>query len=155
MMGMFSRIVNFFSSVPKLGENIFDKDKGLLTQVGSWVGGQQFTDQERAEHNSAMVKSVQAFAVATLNENTDRSKARREIARAWFKLQIWLIKMSALAIPIDMLIERLGNGSKSGLFASINILTLSPLIWGITGAVSVFFFGAHIMRGSKWAKESK
>ena len=153
-MGMLSGIVNFFSSVPKLGENIFDKDKGLLTQVGSWVGGQQFTDQEQSEHNLVMVKSVQAFAVATLNENTGRSKARREIAVAWFKLQIWLVKLGVLAIPIDYAIKRL-DGSEAGLSASINAIAFNPYIWGITGAVSVFFFGAHIMRGSKWAKEDK
>ena len=149
MMGMFS----WLASAPKVVDNIFDKDKGLLTQVGSWIGGQQFTPEEQAEHSAEMAKGVRAFAVATMEENTDRSKARREIAGAWFKLQIWLIKLSAMAIPVDLLIKRFDNGSDAGLMAAINAITFNPMVFGITGSVSVFFFGAHIMRGSKWAKE--
>lgn len=33
-------------------DNIVDKDNGLLSQFGGWVGKMQFTEQERAEHDT-------------------------------------------------------------------------------------------------------
>jgi len=136
---------------PKLVDNIFDKDKGLLTQVGQWVGHQQFTPEEQAIHDAAMGESIRGFAVATMGENTDRSKARRTIAVEWFKLQVWLIKLNVFCVFLDYLISKL-NGGEAGLTASIGAVAFSPYLWGITGAVSVFFFGSHALRGSKWGK---
>ena len=31
---------------PKVAEDIFDKDDGLLAKAGSWIGNQQFTEEE-------------------------------------------------------------------------------------------------------------
>ena len=138
----------------KMIDNVFDMEKGLLTQVGSWIGGQQLTDQERLEFNASMAKGVQGFAIATMGENTDRSSARRDIAKEWIKLQIWLIKLSVLCVFIDYLIKRL-DGTEAGLADSISTYAFSPYLWGVTGAVSVFFFGSHALRSSKWAKEDK
>ena len=47
-------------------DNIVDKDKGLLTQVGSWVGNMHYTEEERAEANAATrdwgLKQLEALA---------------------------------------------------------------------------------------------
>jgi hypothetical protein len=144
-------ILSWFTSGGKVVNDVFDKDNGLLTQVGGWVGNQQFTDQEQALHDKAMGDAVRGFAVATLSENTDRSKARRAIAVEWFKLQIWLIKLNVLCVLIDYLIVELRAG-ESSLANSIAVIAFSPMLWGITGAVSVFFFGTHMLRSSKVAK---
>ena len=144
-------ILKWLTGAPKVVDNIFDKEKGLLTQVGQWVGHQQLTDEERIIFNDNMTKAVQGFAVATLNENTDRSKARRTIAEEWFRLQVWLIKLTVLMVFIDYLIFKL-DGSEASLTGSIAEITFSPMLWGITGAVSVFFFGTHLLRSSKLAK---
>jgi len=146
-MGIFS----FLTSGSKVVDNVFDKDKGLLTQVGSWIGHQQFTDEEKAIHNKAMGDAIRGFAVATLSENTDRSKARRTIAIEWIKMQVWLIKLNVLCVLIDYLIVEL-RGGESSLANSIATIAFSPMLWGITGAASVFFFGTHMMRSSKFAK---
>lgn len=48
---------NFFGRLfgsEKAVDNILDKDSGLLARFGGWVGGFQFTEQERAEHNRDM-----------------------------------------------------------------------------------------------------
>lgn len=135
----------------KMIDNVFDMEKGLLAQVGGWVGNQQFTDQERAIHDKAMGDAIRGFAVATLSENTDRSKARRTIAIEWIKMQVWLIKLNVLCVLIDYLIVEL-RGGESSLANSIATIAFSPMLWGITGAVSVFFFGTHMMRSSKLAK---
>lgn len=144
-------IFSFLTSAPKLVDNVFDKEKGLLTQVGQWVGNQSLSSEELIIHNDNMTKAVQGFAVATLGENTERSKARRTVAIEWIKMQVWLIKLTVLTVFIDYLIEEL-TGFESTLTASITAIAFSPMLWGITGAVSVFFFGTHMMRSSKLAK---
>lgn len=146
-------LFSWLTSAPKVVDNVFDMDKGLLTQVGRWVGGQQFTEQEKAEFGQTMAKGVQSFAVATMGENTERSKARREIAVEWIRLQIWLIKLTVFCIFLDYLIVKLGQDDPE-LMESVVTVAFSPYLWGITGAVSVFFFGTHSLRSSKWgAKE--
>lgn len=142
---------DFIFGAPKLVDNVFDKDKGLLAQVGQWVGHQQFTDEEQAIHSAAMGESIRGFAVATMGENTDRSKARRTIAVEWIRLQVWLVKLTVLCVFIDYLINKLGQGD-AGLTGSITAIAFSPYMWGITGAVSVFFFGSHALRSSKFSK---
>jgi len=83
-------IFSFLKSAPKVMDNVFDKEKGLLTQVGQWVGHQQFTEEERAIHVKGMNAAVQGFAIATMGENTERSKARRELALMWFRMHVFL-----------------------------------------------------------------
>ena len=144
-------ILDWITGAPKVVDNVFDKDKGLLTQVGQWIGHQQLTDEEKLIFSADMSKAVQGFAVATLGENTDRSKARRTIAVEWFKMQVWLIKLTVFMVFVDYLILEL-NGADPKLSNSVSEIAFSPMLWGITGAVSVFFFGSHMLRSSKLAK---
>jgi len=85
-------IFSWFTAAPKVADNIFDKEKGLLTQVGQWVGHQQFTPEEQAKMDDGMVKAVQGFAVATMGESTERSKTRRELALMWFRMHVFFIR---------------------------------------------------------------
>jgi hypothetical protein len=151
-MGWFSAVTNFITGTPKLVDNVFDKDKGLLVQVGQWVGHQNFTEEEKAKMDAGMSTSVQAFAVATLGENTDRSKARRQMATRWFDLQIMLIKLQVVFFAIDKLAASLGQPAlnMSGDFANI---AFNQLVWGITGGIGLFFWGSHTLRSSKFAKD--
>ena len=41
-------IFNLFKST-KVVDDVFDKDKGLVTQVGNWIGGMNYTEEEKAE----------------------------------------------------------------------------------------------------------
>ena len=66
----------------KAVENIVDKDNGLLSQVGGWVGGFNYTEEEKAEADAQtrewgfrqldalapfkVVQRILAFAVATM-----------------------------------------------------------------------------------------
>jgi tRNA A37 threonylcarbamoyltransferase TsaD len=122
-------------SAPKIADNIFDKDKGLLTQVGGWIGNSKFTEEEQAEMNRDIAKSVQSFAVATLEENTDRSKARRQIAQDVIRFYLWLIFLCGMTYPIDP--------KWSALWLSLASL---PALGGLVVGVGAFFFGAHIHR---------
>tara|TARA_R110000851_G_scaffold56769_3_gene132631 strand:- start:2624 stop:3040 length:417 start_codon:yes stop_codon:yes gene_type:complete len=122
-------------SAPKIADNIFDKDKGLLTQFGGWVGNSKFTEEEQAELNRDMAKGVQDFAVATLEESTDRSKARRQIAQDVIRFYLWLIFLCGMTYPIDT--------KWSELWLSLAAL---PALGGLVVGVGAFFFGAHMHR---------
>jgi tRNA A37 threonylcarbamoyltransferase TsaD len=122
-------------SAPKIAENIFHKDKGLLTQVGGWIGNSKFTEEEQAEMNRDIAKGVQDFAVATLEENTDRSKARRQIAQDVIRFYLLLVFMCGMTYPF--------NSDWSTVWLSLASL---PALGGLVVGVGAFFFGAHIHR---------
>lgn len=47
-MGWFARLVGTDKAV----DNILDKDNGLLAKAGSWFGGLNYTEEEKAEANA-------------------------------------------------------------------------------------------------------
>ena len=123
---------NPFTWSEKTTDNILDKDNGLVAQAGAWIGNQDFTEEERAEHNAAIARGVTSFAVSTLNENTERSRARREIAKMWIKTQLALVLMCCIVAPFnDVLYSRYMD------------IALSDLMtYGTTG-IFIFFFGSY------------
>ena len=126
-------LLSLFSRVkPKTVDDIFDKDKGLLTQFGSWVGNSKFTAEESAELNFETVKSVQSFVKETLDESTDRSKSRRDIAVFFIQFYALLIFMAGMTYPI--------NPEWSSVWFK---LATSGGVAGLVIAISVFFFGSH------------
>lgn len=64
-MGMFSAVGRLFGT-DKAIENILDKDNGLITQVGTWFGNKDYTDQERAiadaQHREWGLRQLDALA---------------------------------------------------------------------------------------------
>jgi len=132
-MSIFTKVAQIFTGAPsKTVNDIFDKDNGLLAQVGGWVGNSNFTPEEAAEHNAALGVAVRQYAVDTLAENTDRSKARREIAVFFIKFYALMLFMAGMTYPIDP------GWSKVWI-----LLTTSLAVGGLVGAISVFFFGSH------------
>jgi len=144
-------ILDWFTSAPKVVDNVFDKDKGLLTQVGQFIGHQQYTDQEKQEDQKQLTQSVQAYAVATLNENTDRSITRRQLAVKWFEMQVWLIKLQVLFFAIDKLAILLKQPPLS-LSTGFSEIAFNQGIWAVTSGIGLFFWGSHALRSSKLAK---
>jgi hypothetical protein len=120
--------------IAKTADDLFDKDKGLLTQVGSWVGNMKFTNEEQAELNVKIADKAAEFVASTLNENTERSKTRRSIALLWIKAQLALVLMTAICIPWD-------KGMATDYF---NLATSSLMLMG-TGSIIVFFFGGYYL----------
>ena len=118
----------------KAVDNVLDKDDGLLANVGSWIGGQQYTDEEIAEANAELRKGVVAYAIASMGENSERSKARREIAKQWIKVQLWLVLMCAIAAPFNMELAEF----------YYKLSTASVMLAG-TAAIITFFFGSYML----------
>lgn len=118
----------------KAADNILDKDKGLLVRVGDWIDGQQHTEQEKAEDNKELRKGVIAYAIASMGENSERSKARREIAKLWIKSQLSLVLMCAICAPFNMKLAEF----------YFKLATASVMLAG-TGAIITFFFGSYML----------
>ena len=130
--------------IEKAADNLLDKDKGLLTQVGNWIGGMNLTEEEVLETNATTVKQVQEFVKATLSESTDRSRSRRSIATMWFKLQAGLLGLTAIAIPLDDKIAQ----------AYFDLAT-STIMVSISTAITIFFFGSYGVARHNETKEKK
>jgi F0F1-type ATP synthase membrane subunit a len=123
---------NPFSWSDKAVDNVLDKDKGLLAQVGSWVGNMNLTKEEVIEFNAKTVSSVQSFVKATLSESTERSKTRRAIAVLWIKTQLAIVLMCCIAAPFDLELAKFYFD-----------LATSTLMITVTTAICIFFFGSH------------
>lgn len=145
-------MLDFFTTAPKIANDVFDKDNGHLAKLGGWIGSQRFTEQEKAEMHAAVTKGIQEYSIATLAENTERSTTRRVIAVNWFKMQTQLIMLTVLAIFIDHLAIELTDQTKYMLAGKLSEVTFSPMLWGVTSGIGVFFWGSHALRSSKWAK---
>ena len=124
--------MSIFQSAPKAVDNVLDKDNGLLTQFGGWVGNMNLTDEEVMKSNAATVLAAQEFVKATLSESTERSKTRRSIAVMWIKCHLAIILMCCIAAPWDAEVA-----------AYYLSLATSVMMGSITGAISIFFFGSH------------
>lgn len=147
--------MNWFKKIigtEKVINNVFDKDKGLLTQVGQWVGHQQFTEEERAKFDASMGEAVQKFSIATMNENTERSKTRRDLANKWFDMHLMFIRLTALCIFLDWLIVKFTDAAEYELTSRIMAITFDPWLWAVTSGIGAFFWGTHALRSSKHAK---
>ena len=124
--------LDIFSIAPKAVDNVLDKDSGLLTQFGGWIGNMDLTDEEVMKANVKTVADVQDFVKATLSESTERSKSRRSIADMWIKAHLSIILLCCIARPWD---AEIANYYLS--------LATSGTMSGITGAISIFHFGSQ------------
>ena len=125
-------VLSFLFTSAKAQDDILDKDSGLIAKLGGWVGNMNLTKEEVLEFNAKTVISVQAFAAATLNESTDRSKTRRSIAVLWIKAQLSMVLMACISAPWDL-----------ELAAFYGELATSSLMITGTTAIIIFFFGSH------------
>lgn len=127
-------LFSIFSSAPKAVDGVFDKDNGLLTQFGEFVGNAKFTEEEKAELTAKQAEDVRKFVVDTLSERTDRSKSRRNIAELVIKFFVLMLFLSGLVFPF--------NPEWSAIWLS---LAINVPVGGLVSAVSVFFFGSHLI----------
>ena len=147
---------DWFKSAPKAVDNILDKDKGLLTQVGNWIGGMNYTEEERAEMQQAVNGGVVEFIKTTLTENTQRSKTRRTVAIMWIAVELLLVLLTCVTAFIEWV-------KFSGDTFTIDHLVLSQFYWSVVmsdvmfwGTMSVigFFFGPYMI-GSHFNRQAK
>lgn len=129
-MGWFS---NLFSS-SKTVDDVFDKDSGLLSQAGAWIGNMQFTDEEQSEAKAELNKGVATFVASSLSENTVRSKTRRTIAKLWICVELFLVLLTCAIAPFNTELAKF----------YWSIATSELMFWG-TMAIISFFFGSYML----------
>lgn len=139
-MGLWAKVAGTIFGGSKTTDDIFDKDSGLLAKAGGWIGNQQFTEQEQAISNAATQKAWGDFVVATMSENTDRSKSRRDIAIFWIHCQLLFLFMAIMVYPF--------HEEWSAFIFSIALSNL--MLTGSLGVLGFFFgpymFGAHVKK---------
>jgi len=129
--------MNWFTSIfssSKTVDNVLDKDNGLLSQVGGWIGNMNFTPEEKAKMNARLADGVSDFVKMTLGENTERSKARRSVAKMWIRAQLLMIFIVVITAPFDMEMAKF--------YLSI---AFGTVMVGGTFSIIGFFFGAHML----------
>ena len=126
--------LKFWTWGDKVIDNVLDKEDGLLVRVGGWIDGQQHTAQEKAEDQKELRKGVIAYAIASMGENSERSKARREIAQLWIKTQLAIVLMCSICAPWNMPLAEF----------YFKLATSALMIAG-TGAIITFFFGSYLL----------
>lgn len=140
--GIVTGVKAIFGSSESGSSNVMKVASG----IGGWIDGQQFTDQEKAEMNTkVVVPAFQKFMDSTVNENTERSRTRRDIAiwviRNWFIL-IWVM---VFAYGFELIIKATNHEFSAFIWQVFTHETLTYLVLG----VGAFFFGAHIIRQVK------
>ena len=125
---------NFLSSSDKVVDNLLDKDKGLLTQVGGWIGGMNYSEEEKAEANTATALATAEFVKATLSESTIRSKTRRSIAMMWLFVELFLVLLTCGTAFFNIELAKF--------FWSV---AMSDLMFWTTMAIISFFFGSYMI----------
>ena len=124
---------------PKLVEDVFDSEKGLLVKAGGFINNLHYSEQEKAVSNSKLADSVLDHVKATAGESTEKSKARRELAVKWIDLQINLIGVTVICVPLAVLFPTQGEK----MFNLIFSITTSKLLLGGTITVMAYFFGTY------------
>lgn len=124
--------LNWFKSAPKIVDDVLDKDNGLISQVGGWIGRMDLTPEEVMIQNAKTVSSVQEFVKDTLDESTERSKSRRAIVEKWIKVQLSLVLMVCICAPFDMVLAKF----------YFDLATSWLMVMGTTSII-IFHFGSH------------
>lgn len=132
-MGLWTGIKSLFGS-SKAVDDVLDKDNGLLTQAGEWIGNFNYTDEEKAESRAKMNEGVVEYVRMTLTENTVRSRTRRYIAISWIKIELFLVLLTCSVAPWDIELAKF----------YWSVATSELMFWG-TMSVIGFFFGPYMI----------
>jgi len=142
-MNWLSTIKNFVVGAPQITTDIFDKDGGLLAKAGGFLNDLHYSDVERAKDVFKIGEAITDFVKTTLNENTERSKTRRQLAVLWIKVQLSLVLMTAICIPFKLELAA----------KFFELVTCNVMLWG-TGSIITFFFGGYVW-GTYMKKKNK
>ncbi|WP_339064703.1 hypothetical protein [Teredinibacter turnerae] len=133
-MGILKSVVGIFKG-SQLSRDVFNTKDGHLKSFGEYIGNMKFTAEEMAEMDAEMAAGVRKFAIDTLSENTDRSKARRELAIFILQSFVLFLFLAGLVYPF--------NAEWSAFWLAIATKTRLD---ELAGGVGLFFWGVHVVR---------
>ena len=137
-MSWFSKTVAFLAGNSETTRDIFDRKNGHLCTFGEWIGNLKFTAEEMAELDAETAAGIRKFAIDTLNENTDRSKTRRDLAIFILHFYALLLFISGIVYPFNAEWSRFW----------FQLATGTDVGWLVLG-VGAFFWGSHTLRTIK------
>ena len=137
-MSWFSKTIGFLSGSGGKGS---DNVMKVATGIGNWIDNNKYTDQEKATTTLKILGHFDTFMANTVNENSEKSKTRRDVAILVIRVELGFLVASGLLFKID-------PKWSEYLF---KIATDSPLGLLALG-VGAFFFGTHLIRATKGAK---
>jgi len=115
-----------------------DRVMEVARGVGTWIDEQNFTDEERAKFMLETANVYSKFLASTADENTERSRTRRDIALWIIRVEVFFLIFSLATYPWFQ------NWSEY----AFKIATHDPMSYLVLG-IGAFFFGAHIVRTVK------
>ena len=131
-MGWFSSLF----AVDKAADNILDKEKGLLTQLGGWVGGFSHTPEEKAEDAQVTRQWATDFLTAMAP-----FKIMQRIM-VTIIMAVWAIFAIAMLVAICFEATTIIN--------NIMLFIQTPYMWvPVSGAVGLYLMGGVIPSRSK------
>lgn len=134
-MGIFSALF----ATEKAVDNIVDKDNGLLVQVGGWVGGFNYTDEEKAEADA----QTREWGFRQLDALAPFKVVQRILAFAASGLWVFVALNVVVAIWLDATI---GTNVKADMMA----FAMSDYIfWPVCVVFALYFAGGVIPRKEK------
>ena len=136
--------------MPLFGKNKTTVVNGVVTlvkDIRGMVDDSKFTNQEKSRFELSLADSVVDFAKATLSENTDRSKTRRQIAI----VSVYFFYFLIIALLILWKLDPLWYKAAKELIIEFKLPTAFIMIMA-------FFFGGYYVNkflGGKTPKEDK
>ncbi len=133
-MGILSRVSKVFGGSEDGGDKVMEVAKG----VGGWIDDLNYTDAEKAVNAGKIAEIYADYLKSTVDENSQRSKTRRDIA-------IWIIRCEMIMLFLSIILFKLDPGYSAYIF---KVATHDPLNYLVLG-VGAFFFGSHLVRAAK------
>ncbi len=139
-MGLFTGIKALFSA-PKTIDKAVDVGAKVADGIMSGLDKLWFTKEEKADARQKGTETLLKFWEVVANENTEQSKARRELAKMVFKTYLSLILMAVAVYGFDKEYAKF-------IFEVAGILTV------IVGGIAAIYFGPQQI-SKIWSKDKK
>lgn len=139
-MAFWSTITGIFSS-KKNTETVVDTAAGVVDGIKRGIDALVLTDEERIKYTQKGAEQFLQFMDFVAKENTEQSKARRELAKMTFKVYfaLLLIGVTVYGFNTEM--------------AKFIFEVAGEITWLVT-AVAALYFGPHQL-SKVWTKDPK
>jgi len=139
-----------FKMIFGVGDKGSDNVMKVASGIGNFIDEQEFTEQEDVMNTAqVIIPSMQKFMETTVAENTERSKTRRDLALWVIRNWIIMLWVSIVAYGFELHIGATLHEFSKFVFQLATLETMIYLVLGVGG----FFFGAHIVRQTKYANQ--
>jgi len=108
----------------------------IVKGVGNWIDNQQFTEQEKAVDSMKRAELYGQFFKQTMEENSERSRTRRQLSLLVIRWWLLTLTFSALLYPVNLQWSEY-------VFKIATYTGVTTLVLGI----GAFFWGTHLIRG--------